>query len=168
MIRLIAAIDRKQGIAKQGFQPWFIPEDEKYFTDQTKKYGGNALYGRLTFELSLLKQPLMDRQNYLLTRDKTAIEGVELVHDLDKFLKDFQDKDLWVIGGANVFAQVIAAGKTDELYLTHIEADFGCNQFFPEYEADFKQAERSDLHEQNGFIFYYAKYVKARIKADSG
>ncbi len=51
-------------------------------------------------------------------------------------------------------------GKADELYITHIEAEFGCNQFFPEYEPAFQLAEKSDLHEENGFIFYYAKYVR--------
>lgn len=160
MNRLIVAIDRRRGLAKQGFQPWYIPEDEQYFTDQTKKYGGQALYGSRTFELSLLRKPLADRQNYLLTRDKTPVDGVQVVNDLEKFLADFQDKDLWVIGGANVFAQVMTAGKADELYITHIEADFGCNQFFPEYDQGFELAEKSDLHEQNGFIFYYARYVR--------
>lgn len=161
MNKLIVAADRKLGLAKQGFQPWFIPDDEQYFTDQTKKYGGHVLYGSRTYELSLLRKPLEGRQNYLLTRNKAPVEGVEVVNDLDKFLKDFQDQDLWVIGGANVFAQVMQAGKADELYITHIEADFGCNQFFPEFDHGFKLAEKSDLHEENGFIYYYAKYVRA-------
>lgn len=161
MNRLIVAVDRKLGLAKQGFQPWYIPNDEQYFTDQTKKYGGHVLYGSRTYELSLLRKPLVERQNYMLTRDKTPVEGLEVVNDLAKFLNDFHDRDLWVIGGANVFAQVMQAGKADELYITHIEADFGCNQFFPEYEQAFKLAEKSDLHEENGFIFSYAKYVRA-------
>jgi dihydrofolate reductase len=161
MNRLIVAADRKLGLAKQGFQPWFIPDDEQYFTDQTKKYGGHVLYGSRTYELSLLRKPLEGRQNYLLTYDKAPVEGVEVVNDLDRFLKDFQGQDLWVIGGANVFAQVMQAGKADELYVTHIEADFGCNQFFPEYDKGFKLAEKSDLCEENGFIYYYATYVRA-------
>jgi dihydrofolate reductase len=159
MIRLIAAIDRKRGMAKGGILPWYIPEDEQYYDDSTKTHGGNVLIGATTFK-TIGNRPMRGRQNYVLTRDKTPIEGVELVHELDKFVQGFQDKDLWVIGGANVFAQVIAAGKADELYLTHIEANFNCNQFFPEYEAAFRLVEKSELREQNGFIFYYAKYAK--------
>jgi dihydrofolate reductase len=161
MIRLIVAIDRKQGLAKQGFQPWYIPQDEHYFTDKTKDFGGNVLVGSTTFRT--FKGPLSDRQNYVLTRDKEPIEGVELVHDLNKFLHDLGDKDLWVIGGANVFSQVMEHGKADELYITKIEADFGCNQFFPLYEESFDIAEQSDLHEQNGFIFAFTKYLKKPI-----
>jgi dihydrofolate reductase len=159
MNRLIVAVDRKRGIAKQGIFPWYIPEDEKYYDDHTKTYGGNVLIGSMTFKT--LDGPMPGRQNYVLTHDKTPIEGVELVHDLGKFLKDFEGTDLWIVGGANVFAQVVQAGKADELYITHIEADFNCNQFFPEYKQDFKLVEKSDLHEQNGFIFSYAKYAKA-------
>jgi len=158
MIRLIAAIDRKRGLGKNGGQPWHIPDDEKNFTAQTKLHGGHVLVGITTFQT--FEKPLVERKNFVLTHDKEPIEGVELVHDLSKFLDSYRDKDLWVVGGANVFSQVIEQGKADELYLTHIEADFGCQQFFPDYESKYKLAEKSELHEQNGFIFTYARYVK--------
>lgn len=158
MIRLIAAIDRQRGIGKNGGQPWYLPEDEAYFTEQTKSHGSNVLVGSITFQT--FHGPLADRQNYLLTRSKDEIDGVELVHDLEKFLRDFQERDLWVVGGANVFAQVMELGKADELYLTKIEADFGCQQFFPEYEADYSLVKQGDLHEQNGFIFAFTQYAK--------
>ncbi|HET7060182.1 MAG TPA: dihydrofolate reductase [Candidatus Saccharimonadales bacterium] len=157
MIRLIAAIDRKRGLAKGGVLPWYIPEDEKYYDEQTRSHGGNVLMGSTTFKT--IQKPMPDRQNFILTRDKTPIDRAELIHDLNSFLKDFQGKELWVIGGANVFAQVIEAGKADELYLTHIDADFGCDQFFPEYEKDFRLVEKGEPRHQNGFSFYYAKYV---------
>jgi len=160
MIRLIAAIDRKRGLAKHGILPWFIPEDEKYFTDQTKTHGGHVLTGGTTFRSTYKSRPLVDRRNYILTHHEEPIEGAELVRNLFKFLEDFQDKDLWIAGGAEVFEQVIQSGKADELYLTHIDADFRCDQFFPAYEGGFKLAEQSEPHEQNGFSFTYARYVK--------
>jgi dihydrofolate reductase len=85
---------------------------------------------------------------------------VTLVHDLEKFLDDFQDKDLWVAGGAKVFEQVIRLGKADELYITHIDADFDCDQFFPDYDNDFTLAEQTKPHSQSGLTFVYARYVK--------
>jgi dihydrofolate reductase len=160
MIRLIAAVDRQRGLAKNGVIPWSIPEDEQYFTDQTKTYGGNVLTGFTTFKNTYTHGPLADRQNYILTHDTTPIEGVTLVHDLEKFLDDFQDKDLWVAGGAKVFEQVIRLGKADELYITHIDADFDCDQFFPDYDNDFTLAEQTKPHSQSGLTFVYARYVK--------
>jgi len=158
MIRLIAAIDRQRGLARHGILPWHIPEDEQYFTDKTKSLGGNVLTGATTYKITY-HGPLADRQNFILTHDETPIEGVTLVHGLDEFLRGFTE-DLWVAGGAKVFEQVIKLGKADELYLTHIDADFGCDQLFPEYEEQFKLVEQSQPHEQNGFHFRYARYAK--------
>lgn len=161
MIRLIVAHDRQRGIAKQGFQPWKIPDDESYFSKKTKSCGGVVLVGSTTFKT--LKGPLEGRKNYVLTSDNTPIDGVELVHDLSKFLKDYIDIDVWVVGGANVYGQVFELDLANELYITKIEADFGCNQFFPIVGDEFKLVEQSDLHEQNGFIFKYEVYSKTGI-----
>lgn len=158
MIRLIAAIDRNRGIAKRGAIPWHIPDDERFFTEQTKLYGGYNLIGLVTFQT--FKQPLVDRHNYVLTNDETPIEGVELVHDLPAFLDRFTDQDLWIVGGASVFQQVMDLGRADELLLTKIDAEFGCDRFFPEYEAAHELAEQSDLHEENGFIYTYTRYIR--------
>ena len=64
-------------------------------------------------------------------------------------------------GGTGVFEQVVQAGQADELYLTHIDADFRCDQFFPAYEKGFKLAEQTESHEQNGFRFTYARYTRS-------
>lgn len=161
MIRLIVACDRQSGLAKQGILPWHIPDDVAYFAQKTKSDGANVLMGSITFQS--LQTPLLERKNYVLTSDKTLREGVELVHNLAHFLQDYQGQEqhLWVIGGANVFEQVFATGLADELYITQIEADFGCTQFFPEIRDEFQLISESDLHEQNGFIFTYQVYAKA-------
>lgn len=162
MILLIAAIDAKLGLAKDGRMPWKIPEDEKYFTDQTKTRGGNVLTGAATFWNTYHGKPLVKRQNYILTHKDDDIPGAVPVHDLAGFLDGFAGgkDDLWVAGGADVFKQVFDLGKADELYLTHIEGDFGCDQFFPEYGHAFRLAGKSGPREQNGQSFYYAKYVR--------
>jgi len=161
MFRLIAAVDRKLGIAKQGFMPWNIPEDEQYFTDQTKTHGGNVLTGKTTFQLAYLGKPLEGRQNYILTHDKAPIENANVVNNLKDFYNHFEHTDVWVSGGANVFAQIMQDGKADELWLTQIEADFGCNQFFPDFSHDhYDLVQESDLREQNGFIFRYVIYKR--------
>lgn len=155
MIRLIAAIDRERGIAKGGIQPWKIPEDEMYFKDKTHLFGGNVLMGSKTFEV--IGHPLPNRRNFILTKDTSKIEGVEVVNNFVFFMQSFP-QDLWVIGGASVFEQTLE--KADELYLTHIEADFGCDQTFPEFEQKFELSEKSDLREENGFIFTFCVYKR--------
>jgi dihydrofolate reductase len=158
MIRIIATVDRKLGLAKQGFQPWYIPEDVENFDQQTRLYGGNVLIGSTTFKTQYNQQPLEERQTYVLSHDKTPIEGVEVVNDLENFLKDWHDTDLWIIGGSNVFSQVIEQGQAGELCLTQIQADFGCNQYLANFSDKFVLVQQSELHEQNGFIFSFSVY----------
>jgi dihydrofolate reductase len=159
MFRLIAAVDRRLGIAKGGIMPWYIPEDEAYFTSETKTLGGNILVGGATYREALKEKPLEGRQNYLLSRHELEAPGFTIVADLDKFLEDFKDKDVWIIGGGEIFKLVMEAGKADMLYLTHIEADFNCDRFFPKYD-NYKLIEHSEEHEQNGFRFRYARYSR--------
>lgn len=161
MNRLIAAVDRRLGIGKHGIIPWHIPIDEQFFTDKTKSQGGHVLTGGVTFR-ETYHGPLKDRHNYILTHDDIPIEGVIVVHDLAKFLDECAaaGKDLWVAGGAKVFEQVIEMGKADELYLTHIDADFGCDRFFPAFEEVFERVESGQPQEQNGFHFTVAVYKK--------
>jgi dihydrofolate reductase len=157
VIRLIAAVDRCRGLAKHGILPWYIPDDEEYFTNQTKLYGGNVLTGGRTFR-ETYHGPLAGRQNFVLSRDKKPIKNVILVHELENFLKEFTE-DLWVAGGSAVFQQVINLGKVDEIYLTQIDANFNCDQFFPDYQADFKLLDQGQQRTQNGFHFNYERYV---------
>ncbi|HVA10546.1 MAG TPA: dihydrofolate reductase [Candidatus Dormibacteraeota bacterium] len=161
MIRLIAAMDLKRGLAKHGYMPWNIPEDEAYFTDQTKTYGGKVLTGGKTFRDTYKHGPLAGRTNYVLTRNTQLIEGVQLVHDLSAWLPAMGETDIWVAGGADVYEQVIDANKADELYITHIDADFGCDKFFPEYQTKFRLKNQSKPHFQNGFNFTYAVYTRS-------
>lgn len=161
MNRLIVALDQRNGMAKKGFQPWYIPEDEAYFSRQTKLYGAKILVGNTTFKT--FSGPLKERVNYVLSRDTHSIEGAIaiVINDLYAFLDKMADQDLWIIGGASIYEQIIQAEKADELYITHIEADFGCDQFFPDYSAAFSLRERSELCEQNGFKFRYAIYDRS-------
>lgn len=158
-IRHIVAIDQKYGMAKNGGQPWNIPEDAEYFRDQTKSHGGVVLTGMTTFRT--FEHPLSDRQNFILTHQTDAVPGATLVHDVDAFLAETTD-DIWIIGGASVFAQTLP--RADELYVTRIEADFGCDQFYPPFEDAFHLSSESDMHEQNGFTFRYQIYVANREK----
>jgi dihydrofolate reductase len=162
MIRVLAALDRKRGIAKHGYQPWYIADDEAYFAKLSKAYGGNVLVGGITFRNALKSKPLAGRTTYLLTKNQQSINGVHLVHDLDAWLGTANNQDIWVIGGASVYEQIMAKNLADELYLTHIDADFNCDQFFPDYESKFHVHSHSEPKEQNGFRYIFSVYTKAK------
>lgn len=156
MIRAIAAIDRERGIGKAGLMPWKLPTDERYFTEQTKLFGGKVLTGRRTYQLTY-HGPLKGRTNFVLTHDTRPIPGATLVHDLPSFLKSLKG-DLWIAGGAEVFEQALP--WTDELYLTHLDGVFGCDRFFPPYESEFHRVSESAPVTENGTTYTFCVYSR--------
>ena len=154
MIRFIVAVDQNLGMAKNGRQPWHLPTDEQYFLQQTQKYGGVVVMGRTTYEA--IGHPLKERRNIVLSRTERHIEGVENATDLQQALRTADD--IWVIGGAAIFAQTLQFA--DELYVTRIEADFECDQFFPKFEQNFDLASKSLPYHENGVTFTFCVYSR--------
>lgn len=149
MIRAIAAIDDKHGLATDTGIPWDLPADKAYARGKTK--GGNILMGYNTY-LELTK-PTPDRHCYVVTDGQKPLrEGFDVVTDLDAFMKN-PPENLWLFGGAGLFAQTI--DYADELYLTRVQGDFGCTKFFPSFENKFEMTGRGEPQTENGITFHY-------------
>ena len=71
MIRLIAAMDSRHGIATASGIPWKLPGDTAYFREQTSR--GLILMGRSTYDE--FAAPLHGRENFVLTTDPGASYG---------------------------------------------------------------------------------------------
>ena len=148
MIRLIAAMDSRRGIAIASGIPWKLPGDTAHFRDET--VDGLILMGRATYDE--FAAPLHQRENYVLTRRPDQLRaGFRAVGDLDQLVAENPGEDVWVIGGAAVFACTIADG--DELLLTQVAGDFSCTKFFPSYQTDFRLETQSGDH-HDGDVHY--------------
>jgi dihydrofolate reductase len=122
MIRLIAAIDTDSGI------PWNLPGDSAYFRDKTRT--GLIVMGRATYNEFAV--PLHGRDNFVLTAQPGSLRaGFRSVAGLDQLSTDHPGEDIWVIGGAAVYAETI--NDASELLITQVLADFNCTKFFPAY-----------------------------------
>ena len=134
MIRFIAALDNKRGLANEHGIPWQgkTPTDVAHFREKT--LNGNVMMGYGWYVEQ--KQPLPDRRNLVATPElkEPLRPGFEHVPDATAFLKNAKE-DVWVGGGAALFASTIDLAH--ELHLTLLEADFNCTKFFPEYEQAF-------------------------------
>ena len=150
MIRAIAAIDNKRGMATDTGIPWKLPSDGERFTTLTQD--GIILMGYGTYKE--LTKPLHDKPNYVVTRDadEKLRDGFVPVVDTDKFFVTHDDI-IWDIGGPGLLAATI--DHIDELYLTQIDSDFNCTKFFPEYENDFTRQSVSDEKTENGISFRF-------------
>jgi dihydrofolate reductase len=156
MIRIIVAVDSKWGIAKHGQQPWDLPQDLMYFREQTMRYGGHVVIGRKTYQA--VGHLFAERETIVVTRFTAAIPGAIVVNDLDAYLKNSQ-ADLWIAGGGEIYKQALP--YADELYITHIAADFECDTFFPPVNSpEFRKISEVGPYTESGVPSTQAVYKR--------
>ena len=117
-IKLIVATDLNFGIGKDGKLLFKIPEDLRLFKQLTT--GNIVLMGRKTFD-SIGCKPLPDRINIVISSAKEyENESVIVFDNLETAVEyckhNFSDKDLYVIGGGQVYEECIK--YADEIILT--------------------------------------------------
>ena len=153
MIRQIAAIDANRGIATDKGIPWKLPGDAAYFENETTT--GLIVMGSATY--NEFSSPLHGRQNYVLTRSQGPLRsGFQPIATLPDLTMSHPHEDVWVIGGAFVFAETI--DSADELFVTQVLADFHCTKFFPDYRTGFARFDQSAVHEENGVHYRFEKW----------
>lgn len=156
MIRLIVAMDKRGTIGKGGEMPWHLPNDLKFFKQTTE--GSAILMGRKTF-LSI-GRALPKRENMVVTTDRDfSAEGVKVYHDLDEALRAVNEKDGFVIGGAEVYKYALP--HADELYVTVIDEYFTGDTFFPDLAASewkLVSEEPGKQDERNVYPHVFRKY----------
>lgn len=161
MIRFIAAVDSKRGMADDHGIPWQgkVPTDVANFRKKTE--GNTVLMGYGTYIVDFKEAILVNRRNLVASMKKVDLRpGFELVQDARKFLRDFK-QDIWVIGGPTLFAQTL--DLADELYLTQLMAEFSCTKFFPKFQNDFKLVSESDSITENGITYTFQVWKNKRI-----
>lgn len=128
---LVAALDRRGAIGKDGALPWRLPEDLKRFKALT--LGKPVLMGRRTAQS--LGRALPGRRNLVLTRAGAApFAQMEAVRSLDAAIRCVADvPELMVIGGGEVYAQCLPLAV--RMHLTHVNTVVeGADAFFPRFD----------------------------------
>lgn len=137
ILSLLVAADENNVIGKDNKLLWHLPNDLKYFKNQT--WGMPVLMGRKTFES--IGKPLSGRRSIVITRNKNwAYENVEVVHSIKEAIEKAQSfgvKQIFVIGGAKIFKASFS--HANRIYLTRIHYSFDGDAYFPEMiTADWK------------------------------
>lgn len=153
MITLIAAVAQNQCIGAKGQLAWHIPEDLNHFKQLT--LGKTVLMGERTWKsLPDKARPLPGRANVVVSSDLsfTAPEGVRVFNDLDQALKDLSSEDVFVMGGAMVYAQTI--DRADRLEITHVHRVVDGDVFFPQIDPSRWQETTREDHPDFSFVTY--------------
>ncbi|MFJ5623832.1 dihydrofolate reductase [Peribacillus loiseleuriae] len=129
MISFMFAMDENRIIGKDNTLPWYLPADLQYFKKVTM--GHPILMGRKTYES--IGKPLPGRENIILTRNADyQQEGITVISDMKEAVAyaDALDEEVFVIGGAEIFQQLLSDCK--RLYITQIHHSFEGDTYFPE------------------------------------
>lgn len=133
-IIIIAAVARNRAIGKNNQLLWNIPEDMAHFKALTQ--GHAVLMGRKTWEsLPERFRPLPGRRNIVITRQSDyAAPGAILASSIEQGIAAAQNAEkLFIIGGADIYAQAMALA--DRLEITEVDLEPDGDAWFPEIPA---------------------------------
>jgi dihydrofolate reductase len=144
-VTIIAAVGHKGAIGAGGKLPWSIAEDMAHFKATTM--GHAVVMGRKTWDSPPAKvRPLPGRFNVVLTRSADATREIEsrpgiraatrlrcaldacaAVHAMGSV-----DRHVFIIGGAQVYAEALRSGVVDRMLITEVDVDVPeADAFFP-------------------------------------
>lgn len=169
-VGMIWAQDRVRGIGRDGNLPWHLPEDLAHFRDTTR--GSPVIMGRVQWEsLPERFRPLPGRENIVLTRD-AAYEApdAQVVSSLDDALRSVAGRDVWIIGGGQVYE--LAMSHADFLVVTAVDLESGADTFAPRIDpASWLEVSREPeagwTTAANGLRFAISRYERAGASAAS-
>ncbi len=151
-ISLIACISKNRGLGLNNQLLYKIPEDLKRFREVTK--GHAVIMGSKTFES--IGRPLPNRTNIVISRDVNfQTPGCIVVHSIDDALKkarEVEKSEIFIIGGAQIYAQTISLAN--KLYLTLVDDEKPADAFFPPYD-EFKKITQGTQGEYNGLKYSF-------------
>ncbi len=167
----ITACSQNRVIGTQGGLPWDLPEDMKFFRDQTQKH--IMIMGRKTFD-SFKGKPLPHRYHIVITRDpsslryqaseKSPVQAVSSIHEALELAKKLVQiswpPEVFIIGGGEIYKQTM--NIVDKILLTVIHREFVGDTLYPEISSqDFELTHQSDRTEP--FPFSFLTYSRRSI-----
>jgi dihydrofolate reductase len=133
-INLIVAVSENNVIGMKNNLPWTLPNDMRYFKEKT--LGHCVIMGKKNY-LSIPQKfrPLPNRENIILTTKKNFnAPKCKVFNTLEKALeytKSRNEKEIFVIGGGEVYKYALEKNLIDTIFLTRVHAKIQGDTFFP-------------------------------------
>jgi dihydrofolate reductase len=164
IISLIVAASENNVIGKNGQLLWNLPNDMKFFKNTT--WAMPVIMGRKTFD-SLNGNPLPGRFNFVISRNvmsiapRDKVKVTDNLHDAIRMAKQTDCKEVFVIGGGQIYAASIS--DADRIYMTRVHAVFEGDAFFPEIDPDtWKMVSNKDfgIDEKHAYAYSFQVWEK--------
>ena len=158
-LKLIYARSRNGVIGREGQLPWHLPADLAHFKQTT--LGQAVVMGRKTWDsLPERFRPLPGRANIVITRQKDwQAQGALVAHSLTQAMTLCPEPGpLWVIGGAEVYAQALPLAST--VVVTEIDMDVQGDAHAPHLGDEWKEMSRQFHPNEGGLSYSFVTYTK--------
>ncbi|MDD6233053.1 dihydrofolate reductase [Frisingicoccus sp.] len=166
-MNIIVAVDKNWAIGFENKLLNSIPEDMKFFRETTT--GKVVVMGRKTLESFPNKRPLKNRTNIVITRQKDyQVDGAVVLHSVEEaldYLKQFKSEDIYVIGGASIYEQMLP--YCDVAHVTVMDYAYQADTWFPNLDKMEEFVVAADSEEKTYFDLEYCfkMYVrKSKLK----
>lgn len=154
-MKAIVAVDRNWAIGNKGELLVSIPNDHKFFRKETK--GKTVIYGRKTLETFPMQQPLDSRTNLILSANPDyTVRHAEVIHSIEELLeriKGLDTDDIYVIGGASVYRELLP--YVDTCLVTRVDKAYDADAYFPDLDKDPEWELACEGEEQTYFDLIY-------------
>ena len=165
-MNLIVAVDKNWAIGCGNRLLVSIPADMKFFRETTM--GKVVVMGRKTLESFPAGQPLKNRTNIVITKDKNyKVKDAVVVTSVEEALeelKKYGEEEIYVIGGESIYRQLLPYCKT--AYVTKIDHAYEADTYFPNLDEmdDWRMTGITD--EQTYFDLEYVFTRYERVKGN--
>ena len=161
-MNIIVAVDENWAIGYRGDLLVRIPADHKMFRNETIVKVG--VLGRKTMDTFPGGLPLAGSTNIVLTRNpEYQVKDAIVVHSAEELLaelKNYDTKDVYVIGGDSVYSQLLP--YCDTAHVTKIDRSYEADTYFPNLDASGEWEITAESDEQSYFdtTYHFLKYER--------
>ncbi len=159
-MKAIVCVDNNWGIGKDNDLLYHIPADMKFFKEKT--IGNIVVMGLATLKSFPGGNPLKDRVNIVLCDDpdfnRDDIIKCGSIEELFEILKRYNTNNVFVIGGASVYAQLVP--YCDTVYVTKVNQSKEADKYFPnlDEDSDWACVKEGETQEHNGINYKFTTY----------
>ena len=174
---IILAVDDKNWLWKNNDLAWKISADLKYFKNITSsttdlaKMNAIIMWRKTRESISSKYRPLPQRLNCILTRGiknddigSPIDDFVLYFNSLERCLSELESKEnvenIFIIGWANLYNQVLDNPMLDKIYLTKVKWDYDCDVFFDGIPDNFIVESYTDGEIENDIEYSFWTYEK--------
>jgi len=163
-MNIIVCVDANWGIGYKNELLVRIPSDQKFFRETTT--GKVVVMGRKTLDSFPQGKPLKNRTNIVITSNKELEKRdeeiyVNSVEDCLELLKNYNEDDIYIIGGASIYKQFLP--YCSKALVTRVDREFSADTYFPDLDKDPEWKITKESDEQTYFDNTFEFLVYERV-----